>query len=75
MADTIHNVTNIFTGKAITEKSSFYTFWKGGKGEFAQLKEGVGGACSRWGIMIIRGRGLVRVAEKRNGRPTSIVYN
>ena len=44
MADTIHNVTNIFTGKAITEKSSFYSFWKEwGKGDFAQLKEGVGG--------------------------------
>ena len=43
MTETIHNVTNIFTGKAITEKSSFYTFWKGGKGDSAQLKEGVGG--------------------------------
>ena len=43
MTETIHNVTNIFTGKAIAEKSSFYTFWNGGKGDSAQLKEGVGG--------------------------------
>ena len=54
-------------------KSPFYTFYKGGERGFCANERGGWGVYPRWGKNmdkgIIRGRGFVRVAGKRDGRP------
>ena len=76
MADTIHNVTIInlsYWRGNVWKIPPLYLFIGGeGKGDFAQLERGLGCLSPLGQNMdkrIIRGRGFVRVAGKRDGRP------